>query len=151
MTQPVVLVVFACQSEEIEKLALSAAVGAVQARGMIRLRRLPDTENFEPTAELLRMRKEYVAPAESDVLGADALILASGADAGESSRQWRSFLDLLRKLGGEGKLNGKIAATCSGQFPSLAGLGFRAVHNTRSDALVLGRDVAEKARSFKST
>jgi len=151
MTQLVVLVVFACQSGEIEKIALSAAVGAVQARGMIRLRRLPDTEDFEPAEALLRMRKEYVAPAEADVLGADALILASSGDTGESSRQWRGFLDLLGRLSSEGKLKGKVAATLGGQFPSLAGLGFLPVPMPVSDPLVLGRNVAEKARSLKSS
>ena len=38
-----VLVIFSCRSGSTEKLALAAAVGAVQARANIRLRLLPDT------------------------------------------------------------------------------------------------------------
>jgi len=151
MNQPVVLVVFACQSGEIEKMALSAAVGAVQARALIRLRRLPDTDNGEPTETLKRMRREYVPPAEADVLGANALILAANKESGESSQQWRSFLDLLGKLGAEGRLTGKVAAAVGGRFPSLTGLGFAVVDEAVSDSLILGRDVAEKARSMKAS
>jgi hypothetical protein len=151
MNQPVVLIVFACQSGEIEKRALSAAVGAVQARALIRLRRLPDTDKGELTETLMRMRKEYVPPAEADVLGAHALILAANDEADESSPQWRSFLDLLDGLGTEGKLKGKVAAAAGGRFPSLPGLGFVVLHKAVSDSLLLGRDVAEKARSLKAS
>ena len=47
MAQPIVLVTFSCESGDTEKQALNAAVGAVQARAMIRLRRIPDTDTAQ--------------------------------------------------------------------------------------------------------
>ena len=150
MAQPIVLVTFSCESGDTEKQALNAAVGAVQARAMIRLRRIPDTDTHRTSETLLRMRKEYVSPGESDVLGADALILATGADTEESSEPWQAFLTLLRKLGSEGKLEGKVCAAIGGLSPALAGLGFVTVTQISRDSLSLGRIVAEMARSLKS-
>jgi hypothetical protein len=150
MAQPIVLVTFSCESGETEKKALNAAVGAVQARAMIRLRRIPDTDVNRYSETLLRMRKEYVSPGEADVLGADALILAAGADTTESSVPWQAFLNLLRRLSGEGKLEGKVGAAIGGLSPALAGLGFVTVTQLSSDPLTLGRSVAEMARSLKS-
>ena len=70
-----VLVIFSSCDGATEKLALAAAVGAVQARASIRLRRLPDQSpgNGE---ELMRMRREYVPPTASDTAWADAVIIA---------------------------------------------------------------------------
>lgn len=150
MAQPIVLVTFSCESGETEKQALSAAVGAVQARAMIRLRRIPDTDTHRRTETLLRMRKEYVSPGEGDVVGADALILAAGAETAEASQPWQTFLSLLRRLGSEGKLEGKVGAAIGGLSPALAGLGFVTVTQLSSDPLALGRSVAEMARSLKS-
>jgi hypothetical protein len=150
MAQPIVLVTFSCESGETEKQALSAAVGAVQARAMIRLRRIPDTDAHRRTETLLRMRKEYVSPGEADVVGADALILAAGVETTEASQPWQTFLSLLRRLGSEGKLEGKVGAAIGGLSPALAGLGFVTVTPLSSDALALGRSVAEMARSLKS-
>src|SRR5262245_19052503 len=89
MTPVNVLVVFYSRTGETEKLALAAAVGAVQARASIRLRRLPDPTG-EPVSSaneaLVRMRKEYVPPAESDTKWADAIIIAlNGTVAGTAS------------------------------------------------------------------
>src|SRR3989442_322145 len=69
-----VLVIFSCRSGSTEKLALAAAVGAVQARANIRLRLLPDTAG-ESSEALDRMRREYVPPTRADVLWADAVII----------------------------------------------------------------------------
>src|SRR5262245_48689833 len=80
-----VLVIFYSRSGATEKLALAAAVGAVQARASIRLRRLPDPDESVSSSEeaLVRMRKEYVPPAEPDVKWADAIIIAlNGTVAG---------------------------------------------------------------------
>ncbi|HET9943907.1 MAG TPA: hypothetical protein VFR05_11215 [Terriglobia bacterium] len=150
MSPPVVLVTFSCESGETEKLALSAAVGAVQARALIRLRRIPDSGSSASNEEVVRMRKEYVGPAEADVAGADAVIIATGSTAEESSQSWQTFLSLLRKLGTEGKLKRKVAASIGGLSASLAGLGFEKVANVEGDPLVLGRAVAEMARTLKS-
>jgi multimeric flavodoxin WrbA len=69
-----VLVIFHSCSGETEKLALAAAVGAVQARANIRMRRLPDNSP-ESNETLSRMRREYVAPTTADTLWADAVII----------------------------------------------------------------------------
>jgi len=72
-----VLVIFHSRSGATEKLALAAAVGAVQARANIRMRRLPDSsEESSPGNEaLVRMRREYVPPTKTDALWADAIII----------------------------------------------------------------------------
>jgi multimeric flavodoxin WrbA len=151
MTQPIVLVTFSCQTGETEKIALSAAVGAVQARALIRLRRIPDADQTSQNAEVVRMRKEYVAPAEADIVGADALIFAAGADTNVLSAPWQDFLNLLQRLSREDKLGGKVGASIGGLSPALAGLGFLTVTQLSSDPLALGRSVAEMARSLKSS
>ena len=68
-----VLVIFYSTSGATEKLALAAAVGAVQARANIRMRRL--TDSGEESAECERMRREYIPPAEADAVWADAVIV----------------------------------------------------------------------------
>jgi hypothetical protein len=69
-----VLVIFHSCSGATEKIALAAAVGAVQARANIRMRRLPDNST-ESNETLSRMRREYVAPTAADTLWADAVII----------------------------------------------------------------------------
>jgi len=94
-----VLVVFYSRCGTTEKLALAAAVGAVQARANIRLRRLPDvTEVAQCREEIARMRREYVAPAEGDVLWADAIIFLLPPELDASSAECAVYLDLLRRL-----------------------------------------------------
>src|SRR5688572_10891642 len=104
MSQPVVLVTFSCQTGETEKLA----VGAVQARALIRLRRIADPHVTDSTENAVRMRKEYVGPTEADVLGADALIVATSTDTNVQSGPWQDFLNLLLRLGREGRLARKV-------------------------------------------
>ena len=70
-----VLVIFSSCTGDTEKLALAAAVGAVQGRANIRLRRLPD-ESSGNGEDLLRMRREYVPPTARDTAWADAVIIA---------------------------------------------------------------------------
>ncbi|PYR87756.1 MAG: hypothetical protein DMG19_09850 [Acidobacteria bacterium] len=94
-----VLVVFYSRYGTTEKLALAAAVGAVQARANIRLRRLPDvTEVAQCGDEIARMRKEYVAPAEGDILWADAIIFVLPPELDASSAECAVYVDLLRRL-----------------------------------------------------
>ena len=117
-----VLVVFYSRCGTTERLALAAAVGAVQARANIRLRRLPDVRQVTECGEqVARMKKEYVAPAEADVLWADAIIFLLPPDLDTSSPQCAAYLDLLRRLnkpvGGESVvwLNDAAEATCHGR------------------------------------
>ena len=72
-----VLVIFASCSGATEKLALAAAVGAVQARASIRMRRLPDSCEDRPDCRetVARMRREYVPPTQADAVWADAVII----------------------------------------------------------------------------
>src|SRR5262249_345102 len=101
-----VLVVFYSRCGTTEKLALAAAVGAVQARANIRLRRLPDvTEVAQCGGEIARMRREevaraggYVGAGEGDVLWADAMIFLLPTELDASSAECAVYLDLLRRL-----------------------------------------------------
>src|SRR5262250_292268 len=77
-TTPVnVLVIFYSCSGETEHLALAAAVGAVQARANIRMRRLTDAGEEIPEYRdaLARMRREYVPPTPADTQWADAVLI----------------------------------------------------------------------------
>jgi NAD(P)H dehydrogenase (quinone) len=141
MSQPIVLVIFYSRSGTTEKLALAAGVGAVQERALIRLRRLPDVdpqrviEQFpESTDALVRMQREYVAPAETDLLAADAIIFAMPPDL-KTSEDWKPHLDMLAKLRTEGKLEGRLVAALNG--------------GSVEDATAQGRKVAVMAREAK--
>jgi flavodoxin len=111
----IVLVAFYSRGGATERLATAAAVGAVQGRAAIRLRRMPDVDAagtlaaFPDHAEALRrMQKEYVAPREADVLAADVLIFASTPDVSASSPEWSALVDLLTSLQSQAKLVGKV-------------------------------------------
>ena len=145
-----------------EKLALAEAVGAVQGRANIRLRRLPDRE-AEATIEGDRMEKDYVAPREIDAVWADAIIV--GIPSRISSLEWQGYIDSLEALRSQGRLNGRIGGVfTSGSdsaLPLLCGAmsrlglmilppGFAA---TAADAVesarLHGRRVAEVTRALK--
>jgi hypothetical protein len=149
MPQPIVLITFSCQTGDIENLALSAAVGAVQARALIRLRRLPDSGVLADTEVLTRMRKEYVPPTESDVLGANALILASAPGSNPASAPWHDFLELLRKLSDAGRLRGKAGAAIGRMAPVMTELGFTMIPEAPADPLAAGHAVANLAQSIQ--
>jgi NAD(P)H dehydrogenase (quinone) len=100
MTPINVLVIFCSRSGLTEKLALAAAVGAVQARANIRLRRLPvdDEESAESNEPLARMRREYVPPTPADAMWADAVIVGMNgkiaglpAEAGDATAYGRKI------------------------------------------------------------
>jgi hypothetical protein len=171
--QTAVVVAFSSRCGATEALAHAAAVGAVQGRALIRLRRLPD-DGAPPRAEdsgecqeaLARMRKEYVAPTEADLTGNDALILAPPAGSTIDSAEWTGFVSLLTRLGSAGKLAGVVGALVDTgsedtrrSFSTLmAGVGFRSVVQDGSDpeapsdlrtrATACGRRVAGSA-SFR--
>src|SRR5262249_54930953 len=117
-----VLVVFYSRCGTTEKLALAAAVGAVQARANIRLRRLLDVRAIaECGEEVARVKKEYVAPAEADVLWADAIVFLLPPELDTSAAECSAYLDLLRRLnkpvGGESvvRLDHAAQATSHGR------------------------------------
>ena len=117
MSTITVLVTFYSRGGSTESLAHAAAVGAVQARALIRLRRVPDAdaagivERLSDSRDAIRrMHKEYVGPREADVLASQALVIGSPADVDPTSPEWAGFLELLQRLRAEGKLAGKVAA-----------------------------------------
>ncbi len=120
---PVTLVVaFYSRCGSSEARALAAAVGAVNARALIRMRRMSDLDSAQALAdaspacavELARMRKEYVPPTEADLRGTDALILAvpDGFDA--ASPVWAPLVSMLATLDADGAVRGKVAAVVGG-------------------------------------
>jgi hypothetical protein len=99
------------------------------------LRRVPDTSAEKTLADvsdcretLRRMHKEYVAPTEADVLGADAIVLVPPAGVDVSSPEWANYFGVLTKLESEGKLAGKVAAVVDTGNPSTVSSFSAAVH-----------------------
>jgi NAD(P)H dehydrogenase (quinone) len=160
-----VLVVFYSRTGRTERLALAAAVGAVQARANIRLRWLREAAD-DQTIEAVpgwkenreRMEKEYIAPREVDAAWADALILGTCGVPPEL-KDYLGSLDVLRS---EGKLGDKIGtafsslsnADCAPLSASLLQLGLIMVPSgSNADAIenarLQGRRVTEVARALK--
>lgn len=166
-----VVVTFHSRGGSTESLAHAAAVGAVQARALIRLRRVADTdeagalERFTDCRDTLaRMHKEYVAPREADVAAADVLVLASPADVLPTAPEWTPVVAMLERMHAEGKLAGKVAAvvptgTSSAAFDALVRrLGLEAVTDEGADtdemtdvdrAVALGRRAALAAGQLR--
>jgi multimeric flavodoxin WrbA len=159
------VVTFSSRTGETERLALAAALGAVQARSLIRLRWLReevDDATIKSVPEWrenrARMAKEYIAPREIDFLWADVLVLGLPARDGVSSPELKTYLDALRPLQAGGKLHGKVGTAFSaggdGGLVSLCsffeGLDLILVPpDPTATALLLGRKVTEAARELK--
>jgi multimeric flavodoxin WrbA len=137
-----------------ERLALAAAVGAVQGRANIRLRRLPDGVDEVAGAE-------YIAPRDSDALWADAIIAGMPAGPCSLSSEFERYFDSLRALRDQGNLHGKVGASFTHGFAADALLMAmrRAGLTTVADipdpdaltaARLQGRRVAEAARALKN-
>jgi hypothetical protein len=97
-----VLVVFYSRLGSTERLALAAAVGAVQGRANIRLRRVADAADEGTIASVPgwlenrdRMNREYVTPREADVGWADAILVGITAGSPEAA-VWSEWLKTLR-------------------------------------------------------
>jgi NAD(P)H dehydrogenase (quinone) len=111
-----VVVVFYSRTGSTERLALAAAVGAVQGRAFIRLRRLPDPADAlddaspEWVENSERFNREYIAPREADALWADAIIVGVPDGAGALSAELDRYLNSLGALRDQGKFDGKIGA-----------------------------------------
>ena len=110
------LVTFNSRTGSTEKLALAAALGAVQAKSNLRLRWLRENVDDQTLAGVAewkenrdRMAKEYIAPREIDFLWADVLVLGLPARDGVSSPELKTYLDGLGALQAAGKLHGKVA------------------------------------------
>lgn len=172
MPSTVVVIVFHATSEATETVAMSAAVGAVQARALIRLRRVPDADVDGVRADrvgdpdaVARMQKEYVPPAEADLLGADAVLIVPPPGASPKAPAWQPFLLLLARLGAEGRLAGKVGAivhtgdaeTVTAFSKAILTPGMVMVppatpgrdHDAAATATAHGRHVAELATTLK--
>jgi NAD(P)H dehydrogenase (quinone) len=163
-----VVVVFYSRTGSTERLALAAAVGAVQGRANIRLRRLPDSAG-EATIEAVpawkenraRMNREFVAPRETDALWADAIVMGTPAGGDTLSTEFKRYFETLEVLREQGKLEGKIGAvftqgsTSDPLYEAIGGLGLTTVPaitnpDTRDAARLQGRAVADAARSLRT-
>src|SRR5262245_32108461 len=103
-SQPInVLVIFYSCCGNTEKLALAAAVGAVQAKANIRLRRLSDSgEDIAECKEALaRMRKEYVPPTSADAAWADAVIIGINGKIAGATLDAADATSYGRKIAGD--------------------------------------------------
>jgi len=116
MPQTNVVVVFYSRTGATEKLAAAAAVGAVNERALIRLRRMPDSApedviaaNPEWQKNHDRMKREYIAPREIDFEWADAIVLATPESFPPDCAEWQPCMDLLHRLAAGGKLAYKVA------------------------------------------
>lgn len=163
-----VVVVFYSRCGSTERLALAAAVGAVQGRANIRLRNLPDTAGAAVVESVpewkenrARMDREYVAPRESDALWADVILV--GMPAGETALcvEFQKYFDSLEALRAQEKLEGKSGASftqgisAAPLYAAINRAGLISVPEMQGpDALeaarLQGRRVAEAARSRRT-
>jgi hypothetical protein len=169
----IVLVTFHSRCGSTETRALALAVGAVQVRAAIRMRRVAEESAERTLAELpecgdtlRRMHKEYVTPTEADVIAADAIVLGPPPGSLPSSPEWMPYAALLRRLGADGKLDGKVGAVVECPDPATeaafadlllrAGLvtvpagGAAAAAAGPESATAHGRRVASVARALKT-
>jgi hypothetical protein len=162
-----VLVTFCSRTGVTERIALAAALGAVQARAKIRLRWLREDADDQAVDAVpgwrenrVRMAKEYIAPREIDVLWADAMVLAVSARDVISSPELKPHLASLAELQSGGKLNGKLMtvlpkdSALASMYATLAEFDLILVPPSSAAAEVegarlLGRRLTEVARALK--
>lgn len=148
-----VLVVFQSRVGSTEQLALAAAVGAVQGRANIRLRRLRDSADEVTDTE-------YIAPREDDVIWADAIIAGMPAGPCHLSPGFERYFDSLGDLGNRGKIGAAFTHgfAADALVAAMRRAGLTALPETPeasdSDALTAarlqGRRAAEAARALKA-
>ena len=164
------VVVFYSRTGLTESLALRAAVGGVQSRANIRLRRLPDSASEDTIAAAPawrenrdRMNREFIAPRPADIEWADVFVLGTPAGFAASSAEWRAYFDLLEAVESSGKLAGKVGcaftpvpanhAALQSLYAEMSRLGLITVPApavaTAEDACALARRAAAIARAVK--
>jgi multimeric flavodoxin WrbA len=163
-----VVVLFYSRTGSTERLALAAAVGAVQGRANIRLRRLPDTADEATIGSVpgwrenrARMETEYVGPRDADIDWADAILAGMPADAELMPAEFERYFDALDPSRVRGKSAGKIGAPFTAGRGSdaldraMRRAGFIALavtpwHDEIVGARLQGRRAAEAARSLRA-
>lgn len=166
MTPVNVLVVFYSRYGTAEQLALAVGLGAIQAKGSIRLRRLPDLASPDTIAadgswreHLERMNRDYVAPRPADPAWADVVVLATSSASPEEVEQYCRSLQAALPL--TGKLAGPVtpgnredalrtvyaAAACAGFLVVPAGID---AADPIASAQAFGRRLVEIARALKA-
>jgi hypothetical protein len=160
-----VLVVFYSRYGSTERLALAAAVGAVQGRANIRLRRLEDSgeASVDWQEQRDRMNKEYVAPRDRDAEWADAILFGLPGNAEALTPEVERYFQSLGAGSGQRKLAGKIAApfVAAAWVPAvcaaLSGSGFEVMAaeapleaDVLTAARMQGRRIAEAARTRRA-
>jgi flavodoxin len=151
MAQPAVVVAFSSQCGSTERIAHAAAVGAVNARALPRLRRLGDDGGAVPPEcadTLRRMQKEYVSPTEADIAGSPALILVPTAGMTPVSDAWQPFIAMLDRLAAAGTLTGKVGAVIDAGDSQMVA-SFSSALTARGFALITaeGRDARAHGRA----
>ena len=171
MTNVNVVVAFYSRYGKAEQLALAAGVGAIQARGNIRLRRLADLADpktiqadSEWTAHLDRMNRDYVVPRPADPVWADVIVLVTPEDSpGELQRYVASLPSLGSMAGkiaapftsGHGESQGESESVLASIYALSAAAGLIVVPAPRNEgdpiaaAREHGRRVAQLARALK--
>jgi hypothetical protein len=151
---PNVVVIFYSRHGKTEQLALSAGVGAIQARANIRLRRLPDVADPETirsdaawSENLERVKQEYIAPREADAQWADVVILAAPRDCTAEMERYLSSAPE--------SIKGKVAAVIGTFADAAARAGLIVVPPVESvdgasSATAYGRRTVEHAISAKA-
>ena len=151
-----VVVVFFSRTGATEQLALAAAVGAVQGRANIRLRRLPDVADEATIAgnpqwkeNRERMNKEYVAPRETDAAWADAIVIGIAAGTDNVSPEFGAYTGKIGAVFADG--SGNHALRASMERAGLIVLPDERASDALTEARLLGRRAAEAARSRRAT
>ena len=154
-----VVVVFYSRTGLTENLALAAAVGAVEGKANIRLRRIPETAGDETIATVPgwkethdRMSWEYIAPREADTLWAEGIIVAVPGWLSLSSPEVKSYLDTLAGKNLAGKF--AVALGAGGLDRALTAAGLTVVPpptgaDTAECARLAGVRVADAVRAEK--
>jgi hypothetical protein len=146
-----VMVVFHSRGEWIERLALAAAVGAVQGRANIRLRCVRDTA----------VDTEYIAPRVSDAEWADAILVGIPDKSDAAANGLDNYFDSLAALLDHGKSALKIGGSftegsgtaslqAAMQRAGLTTVDMISDPDALTAARLQGRRVAEAARVLRS-
>jgi len=137
-----ILVTFWSRTGRTEKLALAAALGAVQAKANIRLRWLRETlddRELDSVPEWQenrkRMSRDYVAPREDDYPWADGMLIAIPASLSPAASEFKTYLHGLAAAYRNGKLRAKAARLIVSSPTPSEGNNFER-DNTAASALI---------------